>query len=73
MNILKYNFKVDIMGVKNFKSHWDNAYKNSSIEDLGWYERMPKATLGLFEKYNISKDLVVFNAGAGCTTFIKFL
>ena len=73
MNILKFNFKVDIMEVKNFKTHWDNAYKNSNIEDLGWYERTPKATLGLFEKYNISKDSVVFNAGAGCTTFIKFL
>ena len=73
MNILKSNFKVIIMKVKNFKNHWDNAYKNSNIQDLGWYERMPKATLSLFEKYNISKDSVVFNAGAGCTTFIKFL
>ena len=38
MNILKFNFKVDIMEVKNFKTHWDNAYKNSNIEDLGWNE-----------------------------------
>ena len=81
MNILKFNFKVDIMEVKNFKTHWDNAYKNSNIEDLGWYERTPKATLGLFEKYNVSKDSLLYKCNWSpfegqtfdCSIFMTFV
>ena len=57
----------------DFKNHWDTAYIKNSIEDLGWYEYDPKASLELINKCDLSKDSMIFNAGAGATELIKKL
>ena len=46
----------------DFKNHWDTAYLKNSIEDLGWYEDDPKASLELINKCDLSKDSMIFNA-----------
>lgn len=57
----------------DFQDHWDKAYHKNSIEDLGWYEDDPKASLELINKCNLSKNSMIFNAGAGATELIKKL
>tara|TARA_R110001583_G_scaffold4351_4_gene25268 strand:- start:26796 stop:27458 length:663 start_codon:yes stop_codon:yes gene_type:complete len=57
----------------DFEKHWDNAYKKTPIDNLGWYEEDPKMSLDLIEKCNLSDNAVIFNAGAGASTLINQL
>ena len=57
----------------DYKNHWDNAYNNNSINELGWYEDDPKASFDLIEKCKISNDSIVFHAGAGSSLLIGLL
>tara|TARA_Y100000588_G_scaffold108127_1_gene118474 strand:+ start:465 stop:707 length:243 start_codon:yes stop_codon:yes gene_type:complete len=57
----------------DYKSHWNNAYNNNSATELGWYEDNPKASFDLIEKCKISKDSMIFNAGAGSSLLIGLL
>ena len=57
----------------NFKSHWDNAYKNTPREELGWYEDNPERTFELIEKCQLSKDSLIFSVGAGSSILIRLL
>jgi len=57
----------------DYKEHWNNAYQNNVVENLGWFEDDPVASFDLIEKCNLSKDALIFNAGAGATTLITLL
>ncbi|MAD58575.1 MAG: SAM-dependent methyltransferase [Porticoccus sp.] len=57
----------------NFKGHWDNTYKNTPKEELGWFEDNPVPTTELIDKCHLSKDSLIFNAGAGCSILIQLL
>jgi len=57
----------------DYKEHWNNAYQNNVVEKLGWFEDDPVASFDLIEKCNLSKDALIFNAGAGATTLITLL
>ena len=57
----------------DYKEHWNNAYQNNVVEKLGWFEDDPVASIDLIEKCNLSKDALIFNAGAGATILIALL
>ena len=57
----------------DYREHWNNAYQNNVVEKLGWFEDDPVASVDLIEKCNLSKDALIFNAGAGATTLIALL
>ena len=57
----------------DFKKHWDNAYESNSITELGWYEDNPKPSIELIEKCKLSKDSMIFHAGAGSSLLIGLL
>ena len=57
----------------DYREHWNNAYQNNAVEKLGWFEDDPVASVDLIEKCNLSKDALIFNAGAGATTLIALL
>ncbi|MBT8317076.1 MAG: methyltransferase domain-containing protein [Lutibacter sp.] len=57
----------------DYEKHWNNAYLKSPIQNLGWYEENPSATISLIEKCNLPKDALLFNAGAGATSLIEYL
>ena len=57
----------------NFQDHWDKAYQRTPISNLGWFEESAKPTLDLIELCDVSKDAMIFNAGAGATTLINEL
>ena len=43
----------------NYKIHWDNAYKNISSKNLGWFESDPKLSIELIEKCGLKKNSVI--------------
>ncbi|OGS74601.1 MAG: hypothetical protein A3F91_01305 [Flavobacteria bacterium RIFCSPLOWO2_12_FULL_35_11] len=57
----------------DFEKHWNAAYQKSPITNLGWYEENPTPSVELIEACNLSKDALIFNAGAGATTLISEL
>ena len=57
----------------DFQKHWNNAYQKSPINNLGWYEEDPIPSMELISECKLSKDALIFNAGAGATTLIELL
>lgn len=57
----------------DFKTHWESAYFENSVENLGWYEVNPVESLNLINKCNLPKSSIIFNAGAGATKLIQKL
>jgi len=57
----------------DFEKHWNNAYKKTPVDSLGWYEENPKPSLELISECNLPKDALIFNAGVGAATLIELL
>ena len=57
----------------DLKTHWNNAYENSSVDRLGWFEENPIPSLQLIEKSGINKNATILNVGAGATTLVDEL
>lgn len=57
----------------NYKSHWNDKYKSTQDQELGWYEDAPETTMQLVAKCKLAKDASILNVGAGTTTLIDFL
>ena len=57
----------------DFKKHWNAAYQKSPVTNLGWYEENPAPSIELIEACNLTKEALIFNAGAGATTLISEL
>jgi Methyltransferase domain len=57
----------------NYKEHWDNTYKNSPEEKLGWYETDLTPTLEMIDKSGLPKTSRILNIGAGSSTLIDEL
>jgi SAM-dependent methyltransferase len=65
------SFKTEMNN--NLKLHWDNAYKRSASNQLGWFEKFPEPSLRLIKKCNLDKNASLLNVGAGTTTLIDEL
>ncbi len=57
----------------DLKKHWDSAYSNHDITQLGWYEEDPKPSLQLIQNCNLSKNARILNVGVGTSTLIDEL
>lgn len=55
------------------KTHWNNVYSSSSVNQLGWYEDKPSVSLELIERCSINKHDPILDVGSGATTLIDFL
>ncbi len=57
----------------DLKKHWDSAYENNNITELGWYEEDPIPSLQLIQKCGLSNDARILNVGVGTSTLIDEL
>jgi hypothetical protein len=57
----------------NYQDHWNGAYRNSEMEQLGWYEKDVSPTLDLIARCNLEQDSRLLHIGAGVTTLIDEL
>lgn len=52
-----------------FQEHWNKAYADKALTDLGWYEESSIPSWELLQKCNLSPDAQILNVGAGNSIF----
>jgi len=57
----------------NYKQHWDNAYKKTELEKLGWYESRSEKTFDIINELPLSKDAKQLHVGVGSSTLVDEL
>ena len=57
----------------NYQEHWNKVYSSNEINNLGWYEEIPKPSLDLIAKCGLAKNTVILDVGSGATTLIDNL
>lgn len=55
------------------KQHWNEKYKTTSQEKLGWYEETSSPSLELIQECGISKSDSILDIGSGSSTLIDSL
>ena len=59
--------------MKDLNKHWNNIYKNSKEDKLGWYETDYSATFNLLKQIPNWKNAKIFIPGAGTSGLIDIL
>lgn len=57
----------------NYTEHWNKIYTTNEINNLGWYEEIPKPSLDLISICELSKNATILDVGCGETTLIDNL
>lgn len=57
----------------DYREHWNKVYSSNEINNLGWYEEIPKPSLDLIAKCRLAKNAVILDVGSGATTLIDNL
>ena len=65
--------KNNLYKLDNSKTHWDNVYLKSEIQNLGWFEKISEPSLKLIQRCNLKKDDRILDIGSGATTLIGSL
>jgi SAM-dependent methyltransferase len=58
---------------KDLQAHWERVYAKKPIENQGWYEEHPAASLKLIDRCELSSDSVILNVGAGASMIVDVL
>ena len=53
--------------------HWDEVYGSRPSEELGWYQRIPEASLALAESLGLPKNAPIIDIGGGDSSFAQLL
>ncbi len=53
--------------------HWENKYRRTPFDQVGWWEESPEASLRLVDRCVLAPDGLIVDAGAGSSTFIESL
>ena len=67
------NLDKNELSAYDFETHWNNAYRKTPVNSLGWYEENPEQSISLINECNLLENALIFNAGAGSTTLINKL
>ncbi|XCF04752.1 class I SAM-dependent methyltransferase [Tamlana crocina] len=57
----------------NKKEHWENVFKTKPLNEVSWFEPIPKTSLSFLEKANISKSEKIIDIGGGDSFFVDYL
>ena len=55
------------------KEHWNNAYTDKSVNELGWFQQNPEPSMGLIRSVNLSRYAEILDVGAGASSLIEHL
>jgi SAM-dependent methyltransferase len=58
---------------EDLKTHWENVYAKSEVNNLGWYEKDPVQSFDLICNCKLDKDSIILDVGAGATTLTNKL
>lgn len=57
----------------NRKQHWEKVYETKDDHEIGWFQKLPKTSISLINKYAQSQDISVIDIGGGNSFLTKFL
>ncbi|MDB4107585.1 class I SAM-dependent methyltransferase [Bacteroidia bacterium] len=57
----------------NNKEHWEKIYTTKTPQEVSWTQNIPKTSLDLIEKYNLSKDANIIDVGGGDSVLVDHL
>lgn len=54
----------------DIQQHWDAVYATRAVDQNGWWEPTPEASLRLIDRCNPAPDDPILDAGGGASTFV---
>ncbi len=55
------------------RSHWDELYATTPVDQTGWHEPEPVVSLSLIEKCNLQRDDLIVDVGARASSLVDQL
>ena len=55
------------------KTHWEEVYRTTAADDLGWYQAHPTMSLNLIESTGVQKTRSLIDVGGGDSTLVDHL
>ncbi|WNM57584.1 class I SAM-dependent methyltransferase [Candidatus Nitrospira allomarina] len=55
------------------KTHWEDVYRTTAIEELGWYQAHPTLSLNLIQATGVQKTGSLIDVGGGDSTLVDHL
>jgi 2-polyprenyl-3-methyl-5-hydroxy-6-metoxy-1,4-benzoquinol methylase len=55
------------------KSHWEKIYKTKSLQEVSWYQPVPKTSLSFFRELKVSKKAKIIDIGGGDSLLVDHL
>lgn len=55
------------------KTHWEDVYRTTTAEELGWYQAHPTVSLNLIESTGVQKTGSLIDVGGGDSTLVNHL
>ena len=55
------------------KEHWDNIYSTKSLEEVSWYQPIPKISLDFILSLGLAKDSPIIDVGGGDSFLVDSL
>jgi len=55
------------------KRHWEEVYRTTAAEELGWYQAHPTMSLNLIESTGVQKTANLIDVGGGDSTLVEHL
>jgi SAM-dependent methyltransferase len=54
-------------GAADFTRHWDDVYRRTPVDQLGWYEETPVLSLEYIDRCGLDPTNTIVDAGAGAS------
>jgi len=55
------------------KKHWENIYQNKQLNEVGWYQPVPKTSLDFVKNFKIPETAKIIDIGGGDSFFVDNL
>ncbi|HBP89067.1 MAG TPA: SAM-dependent methyltransferase [Nitrospiraceae bacterium] len=55
------------------KTHWENVYRTTAADELGWYQAHPTMSLNLIDSTRVGKNGNLIDVGGGDSTLVDHL
>ena len=47
------------------KEHWENIYSTKGMQEVSWFQQLPKTSLDLIAQLSLNKDAAIIDVGGG--------
>jgi hypothetical protein len=64
---------VNAMAGTDIRQHWDEVYGRRAVDEVSWFEPVPKRSLELIVATGVAPDAVVIDVGGGASTLVDEL